>query len=67
MAQCKMTRDVVGYKGQRYEVRATRPNGELLERFVVGWTDQEDGGSLVAGVKKHPSWRLPRVVDLGED
>jgi hypothetical protein len=38
-----------------------------LVEFVVGWTEQEDGGSLVKMVNAHPTWRDPRVVDLGED
>lgn len=61
-----------GYQGQRYEVVALRPPGDSpagrpTEKFIVGWTDLEDGGGLVRGVKVHPSWRDPVVVDLGED
>lgn len=58
-----------GHKGQRYEVRALRPRegGGTWEPFVVGWTEQPDGGSLVTMVAKHPSWTSARVIDLGED
>lgn len=60
-----------GYLGQRFEVVAKRPpDGSLVgaatEKFIVGWTDQEDGGALVRIVKEHPSWRDPEVHDLGE-
>lgn len=62
----------LGYQGQRYEVRALRPKGDAIggastEPFVVGWTDQEDGGSLVKMVERHPSWHSAKVVDLGEN
>lgn len=63
----------VGYQGQRYEVRAMRPQYDVpggaarQEEFVVGWTDQEDGGSLAKGVERHPTWHSARVYDLGED
>lgn len=60
-----------GYLGQRFEVRATRPvNGSeppKFERFIVGWTEQQGGGALVRMVQRHPSWRRPTVVDLGEE
>lgn len=61
-----------GYAGQRYEVRALRPrlgalSGPAEEPFVVGWTEQEDGGALVGMVMAHPAWRSPKVVDLGEN
>lgn len=63
---------VTGYKGQRYEVRALRPKGDAIdgaatEPFVVGWTEQEDGGGLVKMVRRHPTWRSAVVVDLGAE
>ena len=61
-----------GYLGQRFEVVAKRPpegspQGVSTEWFVVGWTDQENGGALVRVVKEHPVWREPVVYDLGEN
>ena len=61
-----------GYAGQRYEVQAKRPPGDSIdgaatEVFVVGWTNQEDGGALVRMVDAHPSWHSARVFDLGQD
>lgn len=71
---CRIMRDV-GYKGQRYEVRAWQPKGDVprigsdteWEEFIVGYTDQADGGGLVRMVSKHPTWQRARVIDLGED
>ncbi len=62
----------LGYRGQRYEVRALRPkrdaiDGATVEPFIVGWTDQEDGGTLVKMVEDHPSWTSAKVIDLGEE
>lgn len=72
---CWRGRDSGGYRCQRYEVRAMRPKADVplavgdveWEEFVVGWTEQEDGGSLVKGVNLHPTWHSARVHDLGED
>lgn len=68
---CRTRKNTSGYMGQRYEVRATRMvNGSEpveYERFVVGWTDLEDGGALVRMVQRHPQLGRPTVVDLGED
>lgn len=68
---CRVT-PRTGYMGQRYEVRAKRPPhdvpaGASTEEFVVGWTDQEDGGALVKMVERHPSWTGAKVIDLGPD
>jgi hypothetical protein len=51
----------IGDKGQRYEVRA-QDKAESQE-FVVGWTEEKNGGGLVEMVNRHPSWHSPRVVD----
>lgn len=71
MPSCRFLKNRMGYMGQRYEIRATRTvNGSEppeLERFVVGWTELEDGGALVRMVQRHPDWRKPKVVDLGEE
>jgi hypothetical protein len=63
-----------GYRMQRYEVRAMRPMHDLpvagdlpWEEFVVGWTEQENGGSLILKVRDHPTWHTPKVIDLGEE
>jgi len=37
----------VGYKGQRYEVRAQKIEGGAA--FVVGWTNDADGGGAREG------------------
>ena len=52
----------VGYRGQRYEVRATVI--DTKKEIVIGWTNETGGGSLVEAVKKHPGWKCPRVIDL---
>lgn len=63
----------VGYDGQRYEVRAMRPQYDVPggarkhEEFVVGWTNQDDGGRLAKMVSLHPTWHSARVYDLGEE
>lgn len=44
----------------RYEVRCTF---EGREGYRVGWTDDPTGGSLVRGVRLHPSMSDPVVVD----
>lgn len=61
-----------GYRGQRYEVRALRPvddlpDGPATQPFVVGWTEQSDGGGLISMIERHPTWRSAKIVDLGED
>lgn len=50
----------VGDKGQRYEVRAVGMQGQ---EFVVGWTEEPDGGGLTKVVEQHPVWKLSRIVD----
>lgn len=54
-------KDHVGYKGQRYEVRARRDDGV---GFPVGWTNEPDGGAIAEAARLHPSWTDVRVVDL---
>lgn len=49
-----------GDKGQRYEVRYVDGKGE--ER-VMGWTNAADGGGLAVSLKRHPIWKLARIVD----
>ena len=73
MPACRWMKKVsTGYRGQRYQVNALRPPGGVApgastEPFVVGWTEQPDGGSLVKMVDRHPTWTAARVIDLGED
>lgn len=63
----------VGFDGQRYEVRAMRPQYDVPggarkhEEFVLGWTNQADGGALVRMVNVHPTWHTARVYDLGAE
>jgi hypothetical protein len=54
----------VGYKGQRYEVRARGENGV---GFPVGWTNQADGGAIAEMARIHPGWTDVRVIDLNPD
>lgn len=61
MSYCDRMNRIVGDRGQQYEVRA-QTEAECGE-FVVGWTDEPDGGDLVKTVNEHPSWHTPIVID----
>lgn len=54
----------VGDEGQRYEVRCTDGDGKDMG---VGWTNEPDGGGLAEGVRLHPSWHSPVVIDRQAD
>ncbi len=51
----------VGDKGQRYEVRYIEVSSGLDKTY--GWTQEADGGVLLASAKLNPSARDPYVVD----
>jgi hypothetical protein len=50
----------VGYRNQKYEVRAFVAGQER----VMGWTNDPTGGSLFTAIEKHPEWHSPRVVEV---
>ena len=55
----------VGDRGQRYEVTFEDPVLNL--RRVLGWSDTVAGAEqMVRGIKAHPSWCNPEVVDRHE-
>lgn len=65
----------VGDRGQRYEVRCTDPekkqgSDDLGAEMIIGWCRTlHSVRSLVAGIKLHPAWHTPHVIDrtTGED
>lgn len=50
-----------GDEGQRYEVQAQRRDGENWD--VIGWTNDETGGSLAEGARLWPRYQDVRVID----
>lgn len=52
----------VGDRGQRYEVTFFNPGAG--KRLVLGWSESIEGAeSMVAGIRKHPSWEHPQIED----
>lgn len=57
MTLCKPS---TGDRGQRYQVMFFDGAGN---EQTLGWTVDADGGGLVPGLKKHPVWKLSRIID----
>ena len=56
-----MTGFNVGDKGQRYEVQAKNEVGNIV---IIGWGEtDEQTANLVKGVKLHPCFHSPKVID----
>ena len=56
-----MTGLKTGEEGQRYEIRAKSKDGAEV---VIGWAENPD--NLVKGVKLHPTFNIPVVIDRKE-
>ncbi len=53
----------VGYRGQRFEVRAGKYGDK--KNFVIGWANEEAGvAAMVAMITKHPLMSDPQIIEL---
>lgn len=52
-----------GYKGQKYVVFC---DSGSTKDFILGWTNQEDGGFFKNMVEKHPAMSNLRIVECDQ-
>ncbi|HQU34711.1 MAG TPA: hypothetical protein PLB88_10370 [Thermoanaerobaculaceae bacterium] len=59
--------DMLGDRGQRYEVRYREPTDPVDQHKVLGWSDdRERAERMAAGWRKHPERYHVWVADRGE-